>query len=61
VQPEGFAVAAPHVLRSARDLWHNHRSAMQNDAHQSTSTLAGLAGRTSYAGGSWRYYAWRFI
>jgi hypothetical protein len=20
-----------------------------------------LAGRTSYAGGSWRFYAWRFI
>jgi len=26
-----------------------------------TRSSAGLAGRTSYAGGSWRYYAWRFI
>jgi len=34
---------------------------MQNYSHRSTSTLAGLAGRTSYAGGTWRFYAWRFI
>jgi hypothetical protein len=35
---------------------------MPNDNHRSTSsTLAGLAGRTSYVGGSWRFYAWRFI
>jgi hypothetical protein len=35
---------------------------MQNDSHRSTSSkLAGLAGRTSYSGGAWRYYAWRFI
>jgi len=35
---------------------------MQNDSHRSTSsTLAGTAGRTSYSGGSWRFYAWRFI
>jgi len=49
-------------LRDSRALWHNHLSVMQNDSHRSTSsTFAGLAGRTSYAGGSWRYYAWRFI
>jgi len=35
---------------------------MQNDSHRSTSfMLAGLAGRSSYAGGFWRSYAWRFI
>jgi hypothetical protein len=36
---------------------------MQNDSHRSTSSsLAGRAGRTAYAdGGSWRFYAWRFI
>jgi hypothetical protein len=49
-------------LRDPRPLWHNQRSAMLNDSHESTSSqLAGLAGRTSYAGGSWRFYAWRFI
>jgi hypothetical protein len=50
------------ALRSPRGLWHNQRSVMQHDSHRSTSsTLAGLAGRASYAGGSWRFYAWRFI
>jgi hypothetical protein len=49
-------------LHKLRDLWHNHASVMQNDSHRSTSSqLAGLAGWTSCAGGSWRYYAWRFI
>jgi len=49
-------------LRNSRVLWHNHRSAMQNDSHRSTSSqLAGLAGTTSYTAGYWRAYAWRFI
>jgi hypothetical protein len=35
---------------------------MSNDRHSTTSPqLAGTAGRMSYADGSWRYYAWRFI
>ncbi len=35
---------------------------MSNHSHRTTSEqLAGIAGRTSYPGGSWRFYAWRFI
>jgi hypothetical protein len=35
---------------------------MSDDSRPTTlRSTAGLAGRTSYAGGSWRYYAWRFI
>jgi hypothetical protein len=61
-RPYGLAGGkSPHALRDSRVLWHNHLSVMQNDSHRSTSSLAGLAGSTSYAGGSWRYYAWRFI
>ncbi len=54
--------AARPALRAPRRLWHNHGSAMSNDGrHTTLARSAGLAGRTSYAGGSWRFYAWRFI
>jgi hypothetical protein len=33
---------------------------MSSDSHRSTSTYAGIAGRSSFAG-TWRFYAWRFI
>jgi hypothetical protein len=48
-------------LRDPRDLWHNHMSAMSSHGHRTTEQLAGPAGHTSYADGTWRYYAWRFI
>jgi hypothetical protein len=34
---------------------------MSSDSHRSTLLNAGLAGRSSFAGASWRFYAWRFI
>jgi hypothetical protein len=48
-------------LDAAVRLWHNHVSAMSSDGHRSTLRTAGLAGRSSFAGSSWRFYAWRFI
>jgi hypothetical protein len=49
-------------LHFLQHLWHNHPSAMTDHDHSTRSTPAGTAaGRSSYAGGSWRFYAWRFI
>jgi hypothetical protein len=55
---QGMAPASQAVGALAQ----SRASAMHDDSHRSTSQqLAGTAGRTSYAGGYWRYYAWRFI
>jgi len=49
-------------LRDPLALWHNPDSAMSHHGRPTTLLrTAGSAGRTSYAGGSWRFYAWRFI